>query len=72
MQTIFLPALPLKPNKLEGPSTCLFLGIEVDMISQQLRPPVEKIERLEKELRAGRTMLKWELQNLLQHACKVI
>ena len=71
--------LPLEPNKLEGPSTCLtFLGIEVDTVSRQLRLPAEKMERLEKELRAARgrrTMLKRELQSLtglLQHACKVV
>ena len=71
--------LPLEPNKLEGPSTCLtFLGIEVDTVSRQLRLPAEKMERLDKELRAARgrrSMLKRELQSLtglLQHACKVV
>ena len=71
--------LPLEPNKLEGPASCLtFLGIEVDTVNRQLHLPAEKMKRLEKELKAARgrrTMLRRELQSLtglLQHACKVV
>ena len=48
-------SLPLEPNKLEGPASCLtFLGIEVDMVNRQLCLPAEKMERLDKELKATR------------------
>ena len=71
--------VPLEPAKLEGPSTCLtFLGIEVDTESLQLRLPLDKLDRLTRELKAavGRKCLyKRELQSLtglLQHASKVV
>ena len=54
--------LPLEPNKLEGPASCLtFLRINVDTVNRQLHLPAEKMERLEKELKAARirrTMLR--------------
>ena len=39
---------PTAPEKQEGPTTCInFLGIIIDTMAQELRLPVEKLERLQ-------------------------
>ena len=70
--------LPLHPDKLEGPSTCLsILGIELDSSTLQARLPPQKRERIIALLgtRAGRRFCRRrELESLighLHHACKV-
>ena len=71
--------IPLEPTKLEGPSTRLvFLGIEVDTNTMQLRLPKDKLERLKSSLDQAlgkKTLTKHNFQSLvglLQHASKVV
>ena len=71
--------VPLAPEKQDGPAEVLtFLGIEIDTIRQELRLPVEKLQRLlqmvnEWERRKACTRRELEsLIGILQHACKVI
>ena len=70
--------LPLHPEKLEGPSTCLsILGIELDPSTLQARLPPQKRERIIALLGtwAGKRFCRGrELESLighLHHACKV-
>ena len=70
--------LPLHPDKLEGPSTCLsILGIELDSSTLQARLPPQKRERIIALLGtwAGKRFCRRrELESLighLHHACKV-
>ena len=70
--------LPLHPDKLEGPSTCLsILGIELDSMTLQARLPSEKGDRIVVLLQewAGKWFCKCrELEYLighLHHVCKV-
>ena len=70
--------LPLHPDKLEGPSTCLsILGIELDPSTLQARLPPQKRERIIALLGTwGGKRFCWgrELESLighLHHACKV-
>ena len=70
--------LPLHPNKLQGPKTCVtILGIELDSDRLQARPPTEKRERivvLLEERSTKRFCNRRELESLighLYHACKV-
>ena len=62
-----------------GPTTCLqFLGIEIDMVANQLRLPEEKLQRLVSLLQGWgdrRSCSRKELESLvghLNHACKVV
>ena len=62
---------PVEPEKTEGPSEILvFLGIEIDTTTMQLRLPAEKLARL-KDL-----LLRWrgkkECRHQDPHACKVV
>ena len=70
--------LPLHPDKLEGPSTCLsILGIELDSIRLQARLPTDKRERIVTLLKSWsgkRFCRRRELESLighLYHACKI-
>ena len=70
--------LPLHPDKLEGPSTCLsILGIELDSIRLQARLPTDKRERIVTLLKSWsgkRFCRRRELESLishLHHACKI-
>ena len=70
--------LPLHPEKLEGPSTCLsILGIELDSTTMQARLPAEKRERIIALLgtwSGKRFCRRRELESLighLHHACKI-
>ncbi|XP_065918904.1 uncharacterized protein [Dysidea avara] len=71
--------IPLAPEKLEGPTTCLtFLGIEIDTHLSLARLPKDKLTRIKSELRlwlkkrraTKRQIL--SLVGLLQHASKVV
>ena len=70
--------LPLHPDKLESPSTCLsILGIELDSIRLQARLPTDKREcivTLLKSWSGKRFCRRRELESLighLHHACKI-
>ena len=70
--------IPLHPNKIEGPSTCLtILGIELDSVQLQARLPPEKFQRIQtllEEWSRKRSCRRKELESLighLHHACKV-
>ena len=70
--------LPLHPNKLQGPTTCVtILGIELDSDRLQARLPTEKRDRivaLLEEWSTKRFCKRRELESLighLYHACKV-
>ena len=70
--------LPLHPDKLEGPATCLtILGIELDSDRLQARLPTEKKDRivaLLEEWSTERFCKRQELESLighLHHICKV-
>ena len=71
--------VPVAIHKTEGPSTCLvFLGIEIDTISGELRLPQDKLQRLQSLLSQWgdkRACSRKELESLigmLNHACKVV
>ena len=71
--------IPLAPDKVEGPTTCLtFLGIELDTIAMTARLPRDKLERLQAMLVAWqdrKACTKRELLSLvgvLQHATMVV
>ena len=71
--------IPLHPDKVERPSTCLtVLGIELDSLTLQARLPREKFERIAALLESWsvkRHCMRKELESLigtLHHACKVI
>ena len=71
--------VPAAAHKTEGPATLLtFLGILLDTIKQELRLPLEKIERLQALLQSWgskRTCTRKELQSFLgylSHAATVI
>ena len=71
--------IPLHPNKVEGPSTCLtVLGIELDSITLQACLPRDKFESIVALLESWsvKRHCSWkELESLigtLHHACKVI
>ena len=71
--------VPVAPHKTEGPSTTLvFLGIELDTVKQELRLPIDKLGRLQQEIKKWtekRATTKRELLSLigqLQHACCVV
>ena len=71
--------VPIAAHKSEGPSTCLiFLGIEINTVSGQLRLPDDKLHRLKSLLcdwkdrkHCERKQLE-SLIGLLNHACKVV
>ena len=71
--------IPLHPDKLEGPSTCLtILGIELDSLNLLARLPQDKFDRITALLEDW-SQKRWckrkELESLighLQHACKVV
>ena len=72
-------AIPLAPNKLEGPTTCLvFLGILIDTNSMETSLPDDKLHELISELQSWSTRnkcLKRELLSLigkLNFACCII
>ena len=71
--------IPLHPNKLEGPSTCvMILGIELDSMTLQARLPQDKFDHI------AALLLSWSLKqhctwkelesfiSHLRHICKVI
>ena len=71
--------LPLHPTKCEGPTTLLvFLGIELDSVSQTARLPQEKLaetRRLLNKWAGKRWCSRTELESLigtLHHVCKVV
>ena len=71
--------VPLKADKLEGPSTTLtFLGIVLDTVQMEIRLPAEKLDTLKRLIKAWqdkRACRKRELLSLigkLSHACKVV
>ena len=71
--------LPLHHKKCEGPATCLvFLGIELNSVTQTARLPADKFARIVALLRTWstkRTCHRQELESLighLHHACKVV
>lgn len=71
--------ITMAPEKTVGPSTCLvFLGIEVNSVTQTLRLPQEKLSKLRLMLtqwEGKRSCTRRELESLigyLSHACKVI
>ena len=71
--------IPLHPDKLEGPTTCIvILGIELDTIKLQVRLPKDKFDLIASLLAFWsnkRHCTRKELEFLighLQHACKVI
>lgn len=71
--------VPVASHKTEGPSTTLvFLGIEVDMARMTVHRPVEKLERLWREIgqwivRKSCTQREFlSLIGQLQHACCVV
>ena len=71
--------IPLHPDKLEGPSTCLMvLCIELDSRMLQARPPQDKFDHIAALLESWslKQHCTWkEVESLishLQHACKVI
>ena len=71
--------IPLAPHKLVGPTTCIvFLGIEIDTITMELRLPQDKLDKL-KELLSNWIFLTYckpeDLESLLghlNHACSVV
>ena len=71
--------IPLHPDKLEGPSTCLtILGIELDSLNLLARLPQDKFDRITALLEDW-SQKRWckrkDLESLighLQHACKVV
>ena len=71
--------IPLHPDKLEGPSTCLtVLGIELDSLLLQARLPKDKFDcttALLEQWSHKRFCKRKDLESLighLQHACKVV
>ena len=71
--------LPVEPSKTEGPATVImFLGMELDARTLEIRLPPEKLERLQASLVAWRTRRHGEKRDLLSligllaHACKAI
>ena len=71
--------VPLAEDKCEGPVTrIVFLGIEIDSMAMELRLPLDKLRRVQDELRrwqAKKQCTKRELQSLLgllQHAAVVV
>ena len=71
--------IPVEETKWEGPSSCItFLGIELDMLSMELRLPCSKLNDLHKLLKVWRKRkagLKrgfLSLIGVLSHACKVV
>ena len=70
--------IPLNPDKLEGPSTCLIiLGIELDSLNLQANLPQDKFDRITALLEdwSQHWCRRKELESLighLQHACKVV
>ena len=69
--------IPLHPDKLEGPSTCLtILGIELDSLNLQARLPQDKFDRITALLEDW-SQKRWckrkgleSLVGHLQHACQ--
>ena len=71
--------IPVAVEKGQDPTTCLiFLGIEFDTVSMEIRLPKEKLERLQAlqgSWRGKRSCQRVELESLaghLHHACKVV
>lgn len=71
--------IPIAPEKLEGPSSCLtFLGIELDTMAMEMRLPQAKLAELQVVIHSWvgrRSCEKRELCSLigkLQHATKVV
>ena len=71
--------VPMASHKRDGPTTCLiFLGIQVDTVTRELRLPEEKLHRLRtllQEWGARKSCQRRQLESLirlLNHACKVV
>ena len=71
--------VPIAAHKTEGPAHVItFLGIEVDTVAQEVRLPMEKLRRLQREIRSWssrKSCTKRELLSLvgqLQHAGCVV
>lgn len=78
-QTLAELGIPLAPDKVEGPTTCLtFLGIELDTVAMTARLPEDKLRRLQAMLLAWqdrKVCTKRELLSIvgvLQHATMVV
>ena len=78
-QTLSELGIPLAPDKVQGPTTCLtFLGIELDTVAMTARLPDDKLHRLQSMLLAWqdrKTCTKRELLSLvgvLQHVTLVV
>ena len=76
---VLLNAEQLASRKCQGPSTCLvFIGIEFDTMSMELRLPEEKLGCLQALItswRGRKSCQRKELESLvghLHHACKVV
>lgn len=78
-QTLSELGIPLAPDKVEGPTTCLtFLGIELDTMAMTISLPEDKLQRLQFMLLAWqdrkactkRGLL--SLVGMLQHATMVV
>jgi hypothetical protein len=71
LRTFQLLGIPVAAHKTEGPATLvIFLGILLDTIAQELRLPIEKIERLKSLLRkwsSKKACTRKELQSFLGH-----
>ena len=74
-----LHGIPIAPEKLEGPTSCLtFLGIELDTVAMEMRLPQAKLIELRTLVQSWsrkRSCEKRELSSLigkLQHASKVV
>ena len=79
LQTWAQLGVPIAPDKVEGPTTCLtFLGIEIDTIQWEYRLPIQKLHRIQSltlQWRIKKACRVKELQSLhgyLQDAAKVV
>ena len=68
-QTLAELSIPMAPDKVEGPVTCLtFLGIELDSQTLTARLPADELQRLT-SMRSGRTVNSAPKENYYQWWC---
>ena len=79
LETCEVMGVPIENEKSEGPSTSLvFLGIELDSVTMEMRLPADKLRSLKEVLiswrgkKAGRKRDILSLIGSLAHACKVV